>query len=1567
MTNDKPFPEEPDSKSRNPGSSRPDVNAMESMMLQLVDTLPAYLWIGDAQGNITWLNDMWYRSTGLNEEQSLGTGWAQVLHPDDQQRCLKIWLEALESGSIYEVEVRYRMADGTYRWVLARAEPRWDENGKITNWFGTSIDIEDKKRAEEELRQARSRLEHKVQDRATELANTLDRLNESQAQFRLAVDHYPATFVIYDQDRRIEFINPYGAAIAGKPEKELIGKRDEEVFPPEISSTYLPLLQSAIDGGQARTDEVVMPMKSGFRTFIVSFLPVLDNAGKVKQILGITHDISARKQAEKQREILERAVETTTEAISIIAPDGVIQYVNEAFERMFGYETGELIGKPIEIVNGGPAPEKTREDIMSPMGESGRWSGEVYNRRKDGTTFYTEASVTAIKDDDGKTAYVIGAQRDITERKQADQQREILERAVETTTEAISITARDGSIQYVNKALENMFGYGHRELIGKSIEILNAGPTPEKTQEGILSSIGSGLWTGEIHNRRKDGSAFFTEASLAAIKDNDGEIAYIVGARRDITERKQAEQALRDSEARFRTLAEVAPVGICFSDKDGKCQYVNQQWCDLGGIQCAEAMELGWQNVIHEDDLEMTRSYWQEMVRTGGSTSFEYRYVQPDGTVKWIYTTARAVTESGRHVRGFIGVSVDITERKAAEAEREQLLDQVVKEQQAYAELAAVLQAERDIMKTIMENTRTQLAYLDYDFNFIGVNAAYAAGSGHTVRELIGRNHFDLFPNEENQAIFERVRSTGEPVEFRKKPFEYTGQPERGITYWDWSLVPVKDAKGKSRGFVFSLLNVTDEVRADQELAKIHADAELDRRRLRAMLDVLPIGVFIADENGKLVEINPAARETWGTNVPVAESSERYIEFKAWKPDTGEPIDFSKWGLGDTLKTGKTYNRDEIEIETFDGTRKTILNYAVPIRDTAGNIRGGVAVNVDISERKRAQKALRESEERYTLAQRLAHIGSWDWDIVNDELRWSEQVAPILGLDPELRIVDLKTFTDTIHPEDRPRIEAAIDACLKKGKHYTEEHRIIWPDGTVRWVEEMGDVIHDERGRPVRMVGMIYDITNRKLILEAKARLAAIVESSDDAIIGKTLDGIITSWNTGAERMYGYRAHEAVGQSILMIIPPERAEEETVILNRVRRGGRVEQMDTIRTRRGGNRLYVSVSVSPVKDERGNVVAISTIARDITEQKRAEWALRESEERFRIALKHSRISVGNVDGQGRFTWAHNPPAGLPLGKLLGRRMEELAPCEGAREMTEAKIKVFESGVGSRGEFALELADGTHYFDLTAEPLRDAKGDVIGVTSASMDITERKQTEQEIKKMNEMLTVHAVELAEANKELEAFSYSVSHDLRAPLRSIDGFSLALLEDYGETLDGTAKDYLRRVRAASQNMAQLIDDLLKLSRVSRAEIRHETVDMSEIAKRFAESLKESDPERSVEFLIEDGLTAYGDQHLLKIVIENFLRNSWKFTAKHPAAKIEFGRTEQYGEPLFYIRDDGAGFDMNYADKLFLVFQRLHSTSEFAGTGVGLPLIKRIIERHGGRVWGEGEVEKGATFYFTL
>jgi PAS domain S-box-containing protein len=334
-----------------------------------------------------------------------------------------------------------------------------------------------------------------------------------------------------------------------------------------------------------------------------------------------------------------------------------------------------------------------------------------------------------------------------------------------------------------------------------------------------------------------------------------------------------------------------------------------------------------------------------------------------------------------------------------------------------------------------------------------------------------------------------------------------------------------------------------------------------------------------------------------------------------------------------------------------------------------------------------------------------------------------------------------------------------------------------------------------------------------------------------------------------------------------------------------------------------------------------------------------------------------ITGWNRHAQDMFGWSREEA----IGRVLA---DTIIPTPQRDAHRRGLAHFLETGEGPVLNRVVELTairrNGVEFpVELTISPLTVGRNKYV-FTAFVRDITQRKEAEDKLKR-------YTADLEVANAELDAFAYSVSHDLRAPLRSIDGFSQALLEDYATQLDAAGQEYLKRVRASSQHMAMLIDDLLHLSRVTRAEMRRERVNLSDLAHTIAADLQRSDPKRQVEFVIAAGVEVDGDSRLLRLVLENLLGNAWKYTAKHPRARIEFGVTQHEARPAYYVRDDGAGFDMTYADKLFGAFQRLHAPGEFEGTGVGLATVRRIIGRHRGRVWGEGAVEQGATFYFTV
>jgi PAS domain S-box-containing protein len=367
-------------------------------------------------------------------------------------------------------------------------------------------------------------------------------------------------------------------------------------------------------------------------------------------------------------------------------------------------------------------------------------------------------------------------------------------------------------------------------------------------------------------------------------------------------------------------------------------------------------------------------------------------------------------------------------------------------------------------------------------------------------------------------------------------------------------------------------------------------------------------------------------------------------------------------------------------------------------------------------------------------------------------------------------------------------------------------------------------------------------------------------------------------------------------------------------------------------------------------------------------------LAESQKQYRRIVETAQEGIWTVDHESKTTFAN-----ARLAEMLGYTIDEVIGVSTAtfihekdRELAHRQGQQRRQGATNQYELRLQRKDTSELWTLmSVTPLTDDGGQYIGALAMVADITARKQAEEEILKLNAELEQRVIErtaqLRVVNQELEAFSYSVSHDLRAPLRVMDGFSLALLEDYAEHLDTQALDYLNRIRNGAQRMGQLIDSLLKLSQLSRAELRLESINLSEMIRTIGAELEEQYPQRHVELKVQDELVVKADKNLLHAALINLLNNAWKFTSKKPDARVEFGLTENQGKQAYFIRDNGVGFDMAHVKKLFGAFQRLHSATEFEGTGIGLATVGRIFHRHGGEIWAEGVVDEGATFYFTF
>jgi PAS domain S-box-containing protein len=503
-----------------------------------------------------------------------------------------------------------------------------------------------------------------------------------------------------------------------------------------------------------------------------------------------------------------------------------------------------------------------------------------------------------------------------------------------------------------------------------------------------------------------------------------------------------------------------------------------------------------------------------------------------------------------------------------------------------------------------------------------------------------------------------------------------------------------------------------------------------------------------------------------------------------------------------------------------------------------------------------------------------------------------------------------------------------------------------------------------------------------KGIKEREEYFRSLVQNTSDIIALLEADGTVRYISPAVERVMSYKPEEQVGTNAFDPVHPDDKERVLGIFAEVlKRPGLHPPFEFRVPHKDGSWRYIEYVVNNLLDDpavRGLVVT----SRDVSERQRTEKALIEGERRFRQLFENSVDALFVHGEQGRFV-----DCNAEACRALGYTREELLQLSVADVATHLISE--EERREKKGDTLWERAmqgEPGRIVGFEENELRCKDGTIFPVEvgvgaieyegrkrifASVRDITERKRAEEELRRLNEELERRVqrrtAQLEAFNYELEAFSYSVSHDLRAPLRAIDGFSQILLEDYVDKLDEEGRLYLRRTKDASQRMGHLIDDLLDLSRMARSKMRRERVDLSALVKEVAEELRRTQPERQVEVVVEEGLVAKGDERLLRVTLENLLGNAWKFTRDQPHPRIEFGST-QYGDTrAYFVRDNGVGFDMAYADKLFGAFQRLHTTSEFEGTGIGLASVQRIIHRHGGQAWAKGKVGEGATFFFTL
>ncbi len=644
-----------------------------------------------------------------------------------------------------------------------------------------------------------------------------------------------------------------------------------------------------------------------------------------------------------------------------------------------------------------------------------------------------------------------------------------------------------------------------------------------------------------------------------------------------------------------------------------------------------------------------------------------------------------------------------------------------------------------------------------------------------------------------------------------------------------------------------------------------------------------------------------------------------------------------------------------------------------------------------------------DDDGRYEALARIVPVGIYRTDQSGNCIFVNQRWCDAAGLTAEQAMGT--GWAKALHPDDRERVFSEWHKAAESQRTFHTICRFLHADGKVVWIQADATVEPDGHG----YVGTVTDISSQKLTESAVKHIAAGVaaEMGDrffQTLLAKLAElfdsayafiGLLDPNDLSYVETYAAFAHGAIVDNFRYFLPGTPCENVVGQHTCWHSSGVAQEFpDDQLLSDMGVESYIGSPMYTVQGEPLGLIVVldskpmmkawelkpvleifAARAGAELERMRANRALTRSVSEWKQALDHFSDSVSLIDLEGRFIRANKAfyeETGLSPGDITGRDVTRLMHPDGAVSgclVCKARLAQQDALITMESDDFYNPFD--HPVEVAVKVIRDAEGKAQSIMIVDHDLRRQRAVEDELRAhrdhLEDLVSDRTRELEVANKELESFAYSVSHDLRAPLRAIDGFSQVLQEDYGQSLDETARRHLDRVRAASQRMGALIDDILKLSRVTRVSMARGSVDLSALAAMVVARLRELDAERQVEVRIEPGLHAPGDAALLEVVLENLIGNAWKYSSHETEARIEFGVFGEPGKPVYYVRDNGVGFDMRYANKLFGLFQRLHRTEEFEGTGVGLATVQRVVQRHQGCVWAESALGEGAGFYFTL
>jgi PAS domain S-box-containing protein len=1011
--------------------------------------------------------------------------------------------------------------------------------------------------------------------------------------------------------------------------------------------------------------------------------------------------------------------------------------------------------------------------------------------------------------------------------------------------------------------------------------------------------------------------------------------------------RRRAEAALREGEERYRATLYSIGDAVIATDQGGRVKQMNPVAEKLTGWTESQARGRPLDEVfriVNEETHAVVESPVARVLREGQVVGLANHslLIGKDGKQRPIADSGAPIRNEKGETTGVVLVFRDQTQERAAQ--------KALKESEAFN-------------RTIVESIPQQLFLKDRNGAYLAVNQPYAASLGCRPEQLVGKDDFAFYPTELAEKYRADDRAVMDSGQVKDMEERYLAQ---GKEYWIHTIkAPVRDDGGQ----VTAVLGLFEDISARQRMEQSLKDARdrLEEAQRAAHLgnwefDVLNDQITGSQEFYRLFDVAP-------------EDIARFSQFvERLHPDDRERV---QRDVADALKQDRPYDTD-YRVRLSDGGWRDVIARGRVFVDEGGKPLRMVGTCLDITERKQAEAALRESEERNRTT--LNSIG--DAVIATGADSRIARMNPVAGkltgwTEAEALGKPLAAVFRIVNEETRAEVESPVDRVLREGVvvGLANHTVLVAKDGTDRPIADSGAPIRNENGETTGVVLVFRDQTEERAVqralAEREAQFRATFEQAAVGIAHVRLDGAWLRVNQRLCDIVGYTSDELLHKTFQDITHPDDLGRDINYLQQILAGEiQTYSMEKRYIRKDRSLVWINLTVGPVRDDTGALKYFVSVVEDISARKRAQAELDVSQRRLISMINAITESAFLMEPDGTILIANGAVAerlGTTPADMVGRNVFDFLPSELApgRRLRIAEV------MQTRAAVHFEDCRGERHIWNSIYPVFDSGNAVRQLAVFGYDITERKRAEDEVRTLNAALEQRVrdrtAQLEESNKELEAFSYSVSHDLRAPLRAIDGFTRLLADDYAPHLDTEGKRLCSIIHENTAKMGRLIDDLLAFSRLGRAEMSLSPVDMQTMANSVFHELTTPESLARIDFQVGALPPTLADPTLMRQVWMNLLSNAIKFSSKREQAVIKVSAQQDQGESVYVVQDNGAGFEMQYVGKLFGVFQRLHSSKEFEGTGVGLALVQRVIRRHGGRVWAESELDKGATFYFAL